>query len=79
MPKQSKRDKRVVVNEMYFNALEKRSQLLIELTTDCNGEFDGQVHVSADLLKNIAKAQKEWDKQEIEYLAGSGPYVEPKA
>ena len=81
MAKQNKRDKRVVVNEIRFNLIARKADLLDDIT-DCDGYSDGYregVHVNANMLKAIQKIYKEWEKREADDLdSGADPYVEPK-
>jgi hypothetical protein len=76
MAKQSKKDKRVIVNEVYFELVERKSQLLERIFKFAG---DGEVIVHSTVVKDYLKIQKEWDKVEADLLDGSELYDEPPA
>lgn len=75
MAKQNKRDKRVIVNEMYFNGLVEKAAAFDSLTD----HFDGVISVSVEDIKRSEKILNNWNKNDIFELSGSEPYVEPKS
>lgn len=79
MPKQNKRDKRVIVNGIYFDMLRKKAILFDEITSDANGDPSG-IHAEAGTLKDVERLKKEWERQDIDDLDhATEPYIEPKA
>ena len=70
----SKKISRVVVNQAYFELVEKKAQML-DMMFDHVGE--GEIVVGVSLFKDYGKVQKEWEKVDADSLDGSDPYVEP--
>lgn len=67
----SKRDKQVIVNQAYFELIERKAQALDGMIDD------GTVSVHAETLKRIDRIVKDWNKIEADDLGGSEPYTEP--
>lgn len=70
----AKRDKKVVVNEIYLRLIQRKATLLDEMAA---GSESG-LQVYPDHLKGLTKVYKDWDKAGAEYLEGDEPYTEPK-
>lgn len=75
MAGKSKRDKKVVVNQAYFELIERKAQALDQMYAV---HEDGNLSVSATDLKTIEKIVVDWEKVDAGDLSGSEPYTEPK-
>ena len=69
----SKTQKKVVINQAYFELIERKAELLDEMT-DGSDSFA----LAPEHFKTMAKLQKDWDKADGGSLKGCEPYVEPK-
>ncbi len=70
----SKSEKRVVVNQAYFELIERKAQLLESMFENAG---DGEIDIYVSVFKDWAKIQKDWDKADADSLDGSEPYVPP--
>lgn len=65
----SKRDKQVVVNQAYFELIERKAEALDSMVTG-----DGSIAVCLEDIKKIGKISADWDKIDAQDLSGSKPY-----
>lgn len=70
----SKAEKKVVVNQAYFELVDRKAQMLDGMFENA---IEGEIVVHVSIFKDWAKIQKDWDKADADSLDGSEPYVPP--